>query len=157
MAFVDQQDRGHVPQNDRGRGATAYQVKERKLRAILGLAAGTSELDKVRLEHAEHQGQAVDLRPWVRYALPEFVVIVSDDHGRIVGVIDTDTTEFHKIDAERCHPSDASLLLSGETYIRIASLIEAIEQIVKRSVEGDRRTSALALTHKLQRVISSGT
>lgn len=134
-----------------------HDSKERKLRAILGLAAGTTELVSSRLSDPLYYDTRVDLRSWLRYAIPEFALVLNTDENQVVGVIDTDTGECIMFDIERCHPSDASLLLSGVNNVRIASLVEAINTIANASFDGERLASVRTLTRKIIRVIGVGT
>jgi hypothetical protein len=132
-------------------------IKERKLRACLGAVAGYVESTQLLFESGNVHGRYVDWPSWSRYMLPEFCLVLNSGKDQPVGVVITDTGEFIAFDTQGCHPSDASLLLSGANDIRIASLIEALRSEINQALDGERLTSAHATLARLTRIIGSGT
>jgi hypothetical protein len=88
--------------------------------------------------------------------MPDFAVIMTADRRESVrwptAVIFTETGRLINIDRELCHPSDASLLVSGEKVGEIQSLLDALESAVYGLVDGNRTTSALRTVNQLRRI-----
>jgi hypothetical protein len=127
-----------------------------KLARFLGVIAGNS--GNIRFESVLDSpvGVSFDWDPWIRALMPEFAVIMTADRREPVrwpvAIVVTDTGQVIPLDRKQCHPSDASLLLSGEKVSEIRMLIDALDSAVHGMVDGDRVASALKTLNQLRRI-----
>lgn len=138
---------------------------QRKLAAFLGVVAGTYEAHNWSLggdeDDQQWTGGHLDWDPWIRLLMPEFAVIMTGDRGeksRVPkAIIATATGEVITLDRSSCHPSDASLLLSGVNVTGLNSLLDATDEALGKVFDGDRLGNARTLLRKLKRACNVGT
>lgn len=131
-------------------------ARHQKLARFLGVVAGNVSNLSFESSVDSSLGVSFDWDPWIRFMMPEFAVIMTADRRTTVrwpnGVLITDTGQVIPIDKEHCHPSDASLLLSGEKVNELTALIDALESAIHGLVDGNRVNSALQTVKTLRRI-----
>jgi hypothetical protein len=136
---------------------------ERKLTSFLGVMVGVREaagFDSMSLADVDVHGFSFDWEPWIRFMQPDFAVVMSAnrlDGGRQpVKVIVAQTGQVIPLDGRNCHPSDASLLLSGDEMGKVNALIDALDLTLRGMDDGSRVSSARTVLTKLRRICRVG-
>jgi hypothetical protein len=140
----------------RAEGDPRPDARTRKLTNFLGVMVGVSQTPDLSIVDDDFAtGHHFDWDPWVRSMMPEFAVIMSanrlDGSRKPVKVIVADTGQVIPLD-KNCHPSDASLLLSGDKMGRVNALIVALDTAVRDMDDGSRVASARTVLNKLRRI-----
>jgi hypothetical protein len=135
---------------------TQRDARHQKLARFIGVVAGNSRNLEFESQFGSSLGASFDWDPWIRFLMPEFAVIMTADRQTKVrwpsGIIITDTGRVVTIDKGNCHPSDASLLLSGEKVSELMALMDSLESAIHGMVEGSRVASALQTLKTLRRI-----
>jgi len=130
--------------------------RHQKLARFLGVVSGNVGNLSFESQVDSSLGTSFDWDPWIRLMMPEFAVIMTADRRTSVrwpsGVIVTDTGRVIPIDKGNCHPSDASLLLSGANMSAMLALIDALDSAIHDMVDGSRVASALQTLKQLRRI-----
>lgn len=131
-----------------------------KLARFLGVIAGNTSNLGFESKVDSSLGASFDWDPWIRMLMPEFAVIMTSNRQANVrwptAIIVTDTGRVIPLDKEHCHPSDASLLMSGERVSEIMLLIDALDSAIHGLVDGNRVASALQTVKQLRRICRTG-
>lgn len=137
-----------------------WDTSRRKLAQFIGVVAGNVGNLSFESQVDSGLGTSFDWDPWIRFMMPEFAVIMTADRRTSVrwptGIIVSETGRVIPIDKGNCHPSDATLLLSGARMSELTVLIEALEPAIRGVVDGNRVASALQTVKQLQRICRIG-
>jgi len=130
-----------------------------KLARFVGVMAGNALHLSFESESDSSLGASFDWDPWIRFMMPEFAVIMSANRQssarKPTALIMTETGRVISLDRRLSHPSDASLLLSGEKVSEVNALIDALESAVYGMIDGSRMQSALQTVKQLRRICRS--